>query len=91
MNGYCLVLPLLQVHRERGCLRCKTVDPVGPHLVPQFIVRRTKFMGRGTSFPIRSPCHFRLSPESGGKAELASDKMLKLVDSKFLITDDAFH
>jgi hypothetical protein len=50
-----------------------------------------QIMERGTSFPIRSPSHFRLSPESGGKAELASDKMLKLVDSKFLITDDAFH
>lgn len=69
----------------------RTVDPVGPHLVPRFIVRRTKFMERGTSFPVRSPCHLRLSPESGDKAELASDKMLKLVDGKFLITDNAFH
>lgn len=50
-----------------------------------------QIMERGAIFPIRSPCHFRLSPESGGKAELASDKMLKLVNGKFLITDDTFH
>jgi hypothetical protein len=70
--------------------RCKTVgpvDPVGPHLVPQFIVRAHQIMGEG----IRSLYHFHLSPESDSKAELASNKMLKLVNDKFLITDDTFY